>query len=135
MKIEIVSGQPNANIEKFFDELLRNDCASAEDKTCYVMRYPEHKIMHPAKIVDHVRETVARYIENDKNLYIITFSDHVLNAVRCEVKKHKFGNAVCHQIMENGEDIPAYIDKDGHLSFWADGVFDTWDNALTELLT
>lgn len=135
MKIEIVSGQEHANIESFFDNLLTENRVIAEDKTCYVMRYPEHKIAHQTATLNYVRSIVAKYIKEKKDLYILTYSDHVLNGVRLEVKKHGFSGAVCHQIMDDGEDICADIDDEGHLSVWADGVFDTWENALTELLT
>ena len=136
MKIEVVSGQPHANINDFFTNLLRQnnvDVDGVSSKNYLV--FPEQNHTHQQILFDTVREIVATYIDRDEDLYILTYSDHVFNAVRVEIKKHKLDNCVLHQILQNGTDECARIDNDGHLSHWANGVFDTWDNALTELLT
>ena len=74
-------------------------------------------------------------IHQDKDLFILTYSDHVFNAMRVEIRKAKFQGAKVHNILNDGSDVIAEIDEDGHLTTWVDEIFDTWDNALTELLT
>lgn len=55
--------------------------------------------------------------------------------MRVEIRKAKFQGAKIHNILNDGSDVIAEIDEDGHLTTWVDDIFDTWDNALTELLT
>ena len=136
MKIEVVSGQPGAKINDFFTELLdKNGIYVGDIKQHHFMIYPEYKVANQKVIFDTVRAKVAEYIANNEDLYILTYSDHVLNAARVEIKKHKLQNCKCHQILSDGTDECAWIDEDGHLSHWVDDIFDVWDNALTELLT
>jgi predicted ATPase len=135
MKIEIVSGQQHADIENFFNELLSQNKVCKDDKSCCILSYPEHKIAHQTATLNYIRGVVDKCITENRDLFILTYSDHILNGIRLEIKKHQFEGAVCHQILDNGEDYRAVIDKDGHMSCWANDVFDTWDIALTELLT
>lgn len=136
MKIEIVSGQPGANINQFFTDLLAENGIYVGD-ICqeHFIIYPENVVAPQKVIFDKVRAKVKEYIEEDKDLYILTYSDHVLNAARVEIKKNKLKDCKCHQILHDGTDECAWIDEDGHLSHWTDDIFDVWDNALTELLT
>ena len=136
MKIEVVSGQPGAKINDFFTKLLdKNGIYVGDIKQHHFMIYPEYKVANQKVIFDTVRAKVAEYIANNEDLYILTYSDHVLNAARVEIKKHKLQGCKCHQILSDGTDECAWIDEDGHLSHWVDDIFDVWDNALTELLT
>ena len=136
MKIEIVSGQPNANIHEFFTNLLSKNGICVDDvRGKHFMVFPEYRIVHQQVLFEDIRKVVSEYIARGEDLYILTYSDHVFNAARVEIKRHKLKNCLLHQVLDNGTDACAYIDDDGHLSHWADGVFDTWDNALTELLT
>ena len=68
------------------------------------------------------------------SILIITFSDHVLNAVRVAVKKNKFENAECIQMLNNGEVVISKILPNGRMTEWVEGIFDIWDGALMELL-
>ena len=83
---------------------------------------------------DKVRKKVKEYIDADEDLYILTYSDHVLNAARVEIKNHKLNDCKCHQVLNDGYDFCAYIDEDGKLSCWAEDIFDVWEKALLEIL-
>lgn len=136
MKVEIVSGQPKANINDFFTNLLAQNGINVGDiRQEHFLIYPENQVANQKVIYDKVRKKVREYIEADKDLYILTYCDHVLNAARVEIKHHKLDGCKCHQILDDGYDFCAAIDDEGHLSCWADDIFDVWDNALTELLT
>ena len=136
MKVEVVSGQPKANINMFFTKLLAKNNINVGDITQeHFLIYPEHRVASQKVIFDDVRMKVREYIEADKDLYILTYSDHVLNAARLEIKKHKLQNCKCHQVLDNGEDVCVDITDEGQLGCWVDNIFDVWDNALTELLT
>lgn len=136
MKIEVVSGQPNAPIGEFFKKLLEENGLS-EDRVLDKMyiKFPEYRIIHPTTLQQEIREVVAQHIKDDKDLFVLTYNDHVFNAIRLEIKKHKFKNGRLYNVMTNGDSSVSLIDEDGRLSAWVDGIFDTWDNALTELLT
>ena len=97
--------------------------------------HPEYRVANQKVIFDDVRARVREYIYKNKDLYILTYSDHVLNAARLEIKKFKLQNCKCHQVLTTGEDFCADISDEGQLSCWADDIFDVWDDALTELLT
>ena len=136
MKIEIMSGQPGVRLNEIFSNMLMNagiDIKDADQEGFVI--FPEHRIEHQQVILDDMRKLVREYIKKDKDLYVLTYSDHIFNAIRLEIKKHKLDFCVLHNIMRNGCDVISAIDNDGHLSHWVDDVFDTWDNALTELLT
>lgn len=136
MKIEIMSGQSNVKLNDYFTELLdKNGIYVGDIKQDGFIIYPEYKIANQNVILKEIREKVAKYIAENKDLYVLTYSDHVFNAIRLEIKKNKLKGCVLHNVLDDGSDVLSYIDEDGHLSYWQDGVFDTWDNALTELLT
>ena len=136
MKIEVVSGQPHAPVGDFFKKLLAENCLSESDvlEKKYI-KFPEYRIIHPTILQQEIREVVAQHIKDNKDLFVLTYNDHVFNAVRLEIKKHKFQNGKLYNVLTDGTCVCSLIDEDGHLSNWVDGVFDTWDNALTELLT
>ena len=136
MKLEIMSGQQNIRLNDHFTKLC-------DDNGIYVgsilqenfMIYPEYCVKHPKTLYEEVRKRVREHIEQDKDLFILTYSDHVFNAMRVEIRKAKFQGAKIHNILNDGSNVIAEIDEDGHLTTWVDEIFDTWDNALTELLT
>lgn len=136
MKIEIVSGQPKAKLNDFFTKLLDDNGIYVGDiLQRHFMINPEYKVANQKVIYEEVRAKVREYIAKDEDLYILTYSDHVLNAVRVEIKSHGLQNCKCHQLLNNGTDVCADIDEDGMLSYWVEDIFDVWDNALTELLS
>lgn len=136
MKIEIVSGQPGANINDFFTQLLdKNGIYVGDIKQEHFMIYPENVVANQKVVFEKVRAKVRDYIEKGKDLYILTYSDHVLNAVRVEIKKNHLEGCKCHQILSDGRDVCAEIDDEGMLTHWVDDIFDVWDKALTELLS
>lgn len=136
MKIEVMSGQPGVRLNEIFANMLANvgiDVHDADQEGFVI--FPEHRIEHQQVILNDMRALVADYIKRDKDLYVLTYSDHIFNAIRLEIKKHRLDFCVLHNIMRNGCDVISAIDDNGQLSHWVDDVFDTWDNALIELLT
>lgn len=134
MKLEIISGQPNVDTkEKFLKILSENGISYEKDKKNFLY-LPELEEVQPKLLYDFVREKTKESIETNNDLFILTYSDHVLNGVRVEIKNHKFENGKCHQYLKNGEDICATISNDGRLDIWVEDIFDVWDKALTELL-
>ena len=135
MKLEIISGQQNVEINTIFSNMLKeNNICERNTSGNHYLIYPELELHHPKKILHTVRKIVKDHIESDSDLYILTYSDHVLNAVRLEVKAHNFSGSRCHQIVENNIDICAKIDEEGRLDVWATDIFDVWDQELLELL-
>lgn len=135
MKIEIVSGQENVDIDLFFRELLKKNKVSLINRGDNVLVYPEQVIAHDNVIVKRIRKIVGKHIEQGIDLYVITYSEIVLLAICLEIKARKFSGAQCHQVLENGQDICTPIETDGFLTERAFGVFDTKDDLLAKLLS
>lgn len=129
MKLELISGQPDANLMEAVQYILASNQYS-------VIMWPEMTLHHPKKIYDDILAKVSHAIESDCDLLIVTHSDHALNALRVAVVRHKFEGALVHQIMAGPErgDMLAEVNTNGELSQWAPDVFDVWDNAIDELM-
>lgn len=135
MKLEVISGQPDVTSGQLFSklsELLRENGYSFEDKNAFLF-YPEKKVGQQKLLYDSTRKFVKKHIEENKDFFILTHSDHVLNAVRVEIKKHNFVGGKVHQIKSDGYDVVANISQDGRLNIWVADIFDVWDAALVEL--
>lgn len=135
MKLELVSGQENASVGTIFHNILADngyDECNAPERN--FMIFPERTIHHPKTLYNSIRKRVRDHIESDSDLFILTYSDHVLNAVRVEVLHHKFEGAKVHQVTSEGIDVIANIETSGAMSEWVSGIFDIWDDALDELL-
>lgn len=132
MKLEIMSGQPDANVIEPFMRIW-NEVSDDKD---FVLQYmwPERSVHHPKKLYEDTLRQVSEAIEKGHSLIILTYSVDVLNAFRVAVARNKFEGAKVHQILDNGEDVIADVDIHGGLSAWSPDVFDTWENALDELL-
>jgi hypothetical protein len=129
MRIEVMSGQPKIKLDGIFCKLV-ND---AQPNTSIVCRYPEMEIRQPRELFDYIKDLTESHIKNDRDLFILTYSDHVLNAIRVSVKHLEFHGAKVHQIRKDGYDVCAGIDADGRLTEWLPDVFDVAETALLEL--
>lgn len=135
MKLELMSGQPGAKLNTKFSELLKlNGYYDGDLEQKNFMIFPELELRQQKVIYDVVRERIRKHLETNNDLFILTYSDHVLNALRMEVKIHNFEGAKIHQLTKDGDDIVASISKDGRMDIWVDDIFDVWDRALGELV-
>lgn len=132
MKLEIISGQQNVDLEEKLCSILKEHNISRYDGT-RVLIFPERAILHPKKLYDEMKSRIEKHILEGKDLIICTYSDHVLNAARVMINKYEFENGVCRQFLDNGNELYAKINKRGRMEFAKD-IFDVWDNALNELL-
>lgn len=100
-----------------------------------VIYFPENMYHHPKSVMRYIQNEIEDAIYEERNITIVTYSDHVLNGVRIAVKRSKSldVNANVYQFNKFGE-TDATIDKSGRLSEWAEDVFDTWDKVLLEIL-
>lgn len=133
MKIEIMSGQPAIDLNEYFHNLLTENGYN-EDTQLNVMMYPERCVYQPKELYDSVKAKVEETFKHHKDLFILTYSDHVLNAVRVVIKNHGFLNGKVHQITKDGKDVIANISSNGKLDVWLNDVFDVWDQALDMLI-
>lgn len=133
MKIELMSGQPDVEINNKFAELLQQNGYNITN-TEHVMIYPELELKQQKIVYDTVRQQIAFHINQQKDIFILTYSDHVLNALRLEIKRHEFKGAKVHQILNDGTDVITNISNDGKLDVWCEDIFDVWDKALDELV-
>lgn len=134
MEIVIIGGTPKEDLEAYFYKNIK------PDKNNLISIFPEYTMsinrpVHPQEILEYVESEAKECIKNNKSYYLITFCDHALNGVRIAYKKSKGDFFVtCHQIFNCGKATIATIQKDGRLSCWQKGVWDTWDDALLEIL-
>lgn len=135
MTIEIVSGQPGINLHNIFVDILKQNGLNLNDVDA-IMYFPEYSskgVLHPKEIYDLTKKRAKYHIENNKDLFILTYLSDVLNAVRVEIKKHNFTGAKCHQFTKEGKDYCSNIDSHGCMRVWVEDIFDVWDKAIDEL--
>lgn len=130
MRLEIVSGQPEANVNDFFGQLLAQYGVSSDTAVIF----PEYEKMHPKKLYKKIRKITKQHIEENADLFILTYSELALYAVRTEIRRHQFEGAVCHQILNDGTDMIADISKNGYFTVWAEDVLDVLDMAMIKLV-
>ena len=134
MLLEIISGQPNADIEDAFANIVKSYEEKGYNISCKsLILYPEIKYRHSKTLYNAIRKRVRESIKNNEHLFIVTYSDHAFNALRVEIKLHNFEGALCHQIRNDGKDTCSNIWRNGSIECWEEDVFDTWENALFEL--
>lgn len=128
MKIVVISGQDKVDLKQYIENIEKVEPSD-------VLVFPELSGKHPATLFDYIKDVTKQHINDNISLYCVTYSDHVLNAIRLTIKDYD-GNvdAITHQVCNNGNVIEATILKDGKLTQWVDGVWDQWDKALMELL-
>ena len=68
------------------------------------LHFANMKDFHPSELFERMIKVTNDCIKNNKSLYILTFSDHVLNGVRVAIKENKKEViAECHQLHDGGE--------------------------------
>ena len=101
-----------------------------EDLSEYVLKNINFGEYNTKKMKDNHEHT-----KHDESLYVTTFSEKILNAVRIAISESKKEiPAECHQLFNHGEISISTIDEGGSLSHWQSGVWDAWDDALARLL-
>ena len=142
MKLEIVSGQPKLGIldleDKFRDILKQNNLHEEGiyivDSEKHIMCFPETQVLHPKTLYDSIKKRVREHIESDKDLFILTYSEIVLNAVRVEIKNYEYEGGKCHQFLNDGTHTCTLIDKNGRMDYYQEDIFDVIDHSLIEIL-
>lgn len=113
---------------------------SAEKGDLLILENPEAHI-HPSG-QRKLGELIGLVGQSGVQLIVETHSDHILNGIRIAVKK---GWVDCDNVKtmffykdkadmnKHKYDTP-HINQKGHIDFWPESFFDTWDEALVELL-
>lgn len=131
MKIEIVSGQPNAPVMEHFFRLCVENGAKEKD----ILLFPEKEVLNLNQLTLWKRTEyfIEKHFLEKSNLFILTYSDIVLNAVRIWIRKYECESAMLHQIKRNGEDVCCKINDDGSINVWVEDIFDAYERTLIEL--
>lgn len=127
MKIEVFSGQLNSNVENIFNSFMYR-------KNTVWWFLPERIFYHSLLQYEESIKLVEKCLKEDKDLFVYTYSEHILNGIRVSIKRNKIEGAKCHQFMNDGSEICAEILKNGSVTAWVDNVFNVSDKALIELL-
>lgn len=133
MKLIIVTGQEDSDVEKLFRKII------SENKYTYdnapKMVFPERSslLYHPRKLYKNVRKVVSSHIDRNEDLFVATFSDYTMYGIRVEVRLADFEGAKLYQMKSNGDVVVEEIESDGKCSY-IDGVFDILDEALNDIL-
>ena len=128
MEIAVLSGTHNIDLTNKFKRFR----FTAEEGV--FLEFPERELYHPVEQVTYAYNTAIRCIKENKPLYIMTWSDHILNGLRVAVKEMGYDDTIIYQVDENGKEHRTFLTKDGQLTEWVEGVFDTWDKTLLKLL-
>lgn len=129
MEIRIYTGE-NQISEGYIKRKMKQD---ARDNIP-TSSFKEEEILHPYKLYKRFYELLNSHKKEDNSIYIATYSDHILNAVRVFVKEQNFSNAKIYFYKNTEELIIIDILPNGKLSAWPDGLFDMWEKALMKLL-
>lgn len=130
MRIEVFSGQPGLErtVNYFFDAAY-----IFEALIC-----PEKEYEHPKELYETVKNCTLECIRRNQSIYILTYSELVLYAVRVAIKQSGYNDiAKVHQLIRTDEgvtDVCADINSMGRLDNWAKDVFDIYEQAMMELL-
>lgn len=137
MAIYVISGTANIDtntlIEKFREFTSQE---KFKDKGGVMFEFPEYsEKQHPQNLFNDIKKLTKDCIKCKCNLFILTYNDHVFNAVRCSIKETSYeeGNCVAYINTEN-QPITSKILKNGTLEYWENGIFDMWEKALMELI-
>lgn len=126
MRLIIVTGQDGSDVENLFCRIISEHKYTYDD--AHKMVFPD-----PNSLYNNSRRIVKEHIENDEDLFILTFSDYVMYGILVEIKNHGYEDAVIHQLKINGEDVVSKIKSCGRYEY-IEGVFDVIDKAFDELL-
>lgn len=105
-------------------------CASL----CYY-EFPEFaNNQHPQELFDFIYNEIKVKIDNDSDIFIVTWSDIVLYAIRVAIaESNKETEVHCFQF-DTDKMIIADILRNGQMTEWMPGCFDTVDKANLKLL-
>lgn len=119
MKITIVTGMPYTDVIGFFKMMEKS-----EDSV--VLFFPEYdKIEHPYKLYKRIASIATSCVEENKDLYIATFSEDVRGAIQIVcANKCVQAQVVC--LDEYNTPKIGKIDMDGKEKDLPDGTLDTW---------
>lgn len=129
MKIEIMSGQPQAPVMEKFFKLCTENGAKEND----ILFFPEKEILNQLTLWGKVESIVKTHLFKDRDLFIVTYSDIVLNAARIWIRKYECESAMLHQVKRSGEDVCCKINDDGSIDVWVEDIFDAYERTLIEL--
>lgn len=122
--IKLISSEPDIvnNVLGLYDNGIENSI---------YLRRPEVYYAHPASLSSYVLNEISSY----KNLLIVTYSEHVLNAVRIAVLR---GLIKAEDVMIEYHTADGIVNpklyNDGGIDSWPEGFFDQSLNDLMELL-
>ena len=133
MRLIIVTGQEDSDVENLFHRIISEHKYTYDDAPKMVFPEKCSLLHHPNSLYNNSRRVVKEHIENDEDLFILTFSDYVMYGILVEVKNHGYEDAVIHQLKINGEDAVSKIQSCGRYEY-VEGIFDVIDKALDELL-
>lgn len=122
MKIKVITGQQGVDVLKSSKSFEGN-----------LIEFPETEICHSYDLCEHVMKSVQKYVNMDKDLIIVTYSEIVLDSVRLWVARNNFEYAECVNILSDGDCINVPIGTNGEIEEWISGTFDIKSIILKEL--
>lgn len=132
MRLIIVTGQEGSDVENLFRRTISEHKYTYDD--AHKMVFPEKSSLlhHPNSLYNNSRRVVKEHIENDEDLFILTFSDYVMYGIRAEVRLADIEGAKLYQIKSDGEVVISEIDSNGKCQYI--NGFDVLRDALNDVL-
>lgn len=123
MKIVVVSGTEYADIKTFFSDMKKDEGSKK-------LVFPEfERVEHQRILLNRIIKTVEECVEENRSIYILTYSSIVLNGVRF-VSMEKDIKGIAYLLVADDEVIKASIYTNGTMSTWIPGIFDTEENEI-----
>ena len=125
MEVVVVSGTENADVERFFSDLKKDEGSKK-------IVFPEfERIEHPRVLLDRIISETDECVKNNQSIYVLTYSQVVLNGVRFVIMNRDIEGTV-YAVREDEETVKATIGQGGRLDVWVPGVLDSLEKELLE---
>lgn len=136
MSIIVVSGSNEVSPNKVKEKLHNLLKKASTTSTQVVLEFPEIRDnpKHPKDVSDEVVKLTRNCINYNKDLYVSTYDDIVFNAIRIAISKESYTEGKLIGILNSGDEASAKILSTGGMSEWFEGIFDTGDNQIDEIL-
>lgn len=136
MRIKVFTGEIDADAFGLFSRTIVADGYHSHE-TAPTIYFPEYQDTpkHPLQLFREIREEIINRIDMRRDLYILTYSNDVFNAVRCACKYCAYGEAKVYFAYRNNDMEIVKILADGKINDWPnDEFFGSLEVELTELL-
>lgn len=113
MKLIVITGQEGADADGLLRQVIADNGYSYSEAPRMVFPERSNLLYHPRSLYNNVRKVVRDHIDNDEDLFVVTFSDYTMYGVRAEIRQAGFEGAMLYQAESGGGFVISEIDSNG----------------------